>query len=175
MLFLSTQDSCSWGSMGRNVSHTRTCTHRCLSSELPWESPPPAQPLAHKKIKTLDIISHKHGFEAPSVTRHVPQSVLAPDSWRGLLEDQNDFTQPPTDRGYPECLVRGGELGAWSTKPPTHPTATTPCPGPTRMGDGPENSPRHRQRNAPGTQRPSPRARARQLARAPVPAEVYEG
>lgn len=111
MPFLSVQDSCSWGSAGRNVSHTRTCTHHRLPSEPPWDLPPSPQPLAHKKIKTLDIISHKRGFEAPSVTRHVPQSALAPDSWTGLLEDQNDFTPPPTDQGLPKVLGVGRGIG----------------------------------------------------------------
>lgn len=87
-------------------------------SELPWESSPP-KPLTHKKIKTPDIISHKCGFQAPSVTRHVPQSALAPGSWRGLLEDQNDFTPPPTDRGYPEGSEQGGERSAHPL-PPRH-------------------------------------------------------
>lgn len=99
-----------------------THAHACITAsppEPPWESSPPPKPLAHKKIKTLHIISHKRGFEAPSVTRHVPQSALAPDSWRCLLEDQNDFTPPPTDRGYPECLVRGGEPGGWTHSAPS--------------------------------------------------------
>lgn len=104
----------------KRVSHTHT--HPTAPSPAPPPScpgNPPPQPLTHKKIKTPDIISHKCGFQAPSVTRHVPQSALAPGSWRGLLEDQNDFTPPPTDRGYPEGSEQGGERSAHPL-PPRH-------------------------------------------------------
>ena len=130
------------------VNGTKRVSHMHMHAPLPplraaLGIPSSSQPLAHKKIKTLNIISHKCGFEAPSVTRHVPQSVLAPDSWRGLPEDQNDFMLPSTDQGYSECFVWGGELGSRSTQPHPHCAATTPCPGLTRTGAGPENGSRH--------------------------------
>lgn len=109
--------------------------HHRLPSEPRWEPLPPPDPFAHKKIEPLDIISHKRGFEAPSVTRHVPQSALAPDSWRGLLEDQNDFTLPPTDQGLPKVLDAG--RGVFRPIPA--------MPWTRRVGDGPEDGPMHRQ------------------------------
>lgn len=50
----------------------------------------------------------------------------------------------PRTRGYPKCLVWGGEQGAGN--PEAHPrrAATVPYPAPTGMGAGPERGPRHR-------------------------------
>lgn len=142
--------------------HTRTCTHCRLPSELPWESLPPPDPSLIKKIKTLDIISHKCGFEASSVTRHVPQSALAPDSWRGLLEDQNDFMPPPTYRGLPKVLGAGRGAGAQEQTAPSSPRchrALHPTGWVLAWGTTDEKL----------SQRLSLWARARQLVWAPVP------
>lgn len=114
-----------WRTPAAGGQWDETClTHTHTPPTAPSPAPPPScpgnpppQPLTHKKIKTPDIISHKCGFQAPSVTRHVPQSALAPGSWRGLLEDQNDFTPPPTDRGYPEGSEQGGERSAHPLPP----------------------------------------------------------
>lgn len=170
MPFLSAQDSCSWGSMGQNVSHTRICTHHHLPSQPPWECRPPPNPSLIKKLK-LSISSHINVDLRPR---------QSPDTSHNLRWLQTAGGVCWRTRMTSRCLPRTGVTrSVWCGEGSRGPGALSPIPtmlpphhalDPPGWVPGLENSTRHGQQNARGMRRPSPRARARQLAQAPVPA-----
>lgn len=144
MLFLSAQDSCSWGSMGRNVSHTRICMHHRLPSKPPWESPPPSNPLLIKKLKLL-ISSHINVDLRPRQSPDTSHNLCWLQTAGGVCWRTRMTSRCLPQTGVTQSAWFGRRPGAGGAQPHSHPhpTSTTPCPGPTRTGDGPENGSRH--------------------------------
>ena len=83
------------------------------------------------------------------------------------MEDQNDFTPPPTDWGYPEGSLQGGKRS--DLFPPHHPTRCHhTMPRAHQDGNRSKGWSRHHP-DALRTRMLSPWIQARQLAQAVVP------